>query len=1009
MRKNPLSIAFLAGMVCCAAAFGANPPAPIITGVGSSNAQKTITWTPYPATDQYSVWSKTNVAGVFTNDGSGRISGFSWNGNGSNASAKFFQMGATPMASNALLTANIFNRIAYGPTPDELERVLTGSSAIGPQAYIDEQLAMEGIVETGDAYVTVATNGVATPPWTNWVFVTVTGRATGTTRSNLYIYMSGAGDAYIDDLQFYAPTNATSTNNLLVNSDFESPLSLGWTVAGNVSGSSVDGTVSHSGNGSLHLVATAASTGQANSIWQTVAPILSDGEQVVISFWYLPGPSARMITIRVGGDQTHATGGDAPPPPTWVYATATGVATATPTFYVYLNGAGEAYLDDMKLVAGSVPEVGSNLLRNGDFESPLSPSWTLTANFTNSAISSTVSHSGAGSLHMVATAAGSGSGNAIFQTNIAGVVSGQTYTLSFWYIPATKGQTITARLSGSGTVGLLQTIPDATLANIHRRLDAMGSRYFTGDRLTADTLGGVPLADLRAWWIQNAVGSKRQLLEVLNQFLENHFVTEHSKSYDFLDGTYDGTIIEAIASDWEYRENKKWRNALMNPACTFYDLLKISAESPAMIIYLDTVNSKGNGANIANENYSRELFELFCMGVDNGYDQNDIVAESRAWTGWSVDVVDPQNVENPLAPLSTTYDFYPGNGSTAKSNVVGVWAFNYKAANHGTNRSPIFPGKTVPARFGPPWAGQSYQLNIPARLTGDTNSIQDGYDVIKHLANLPFTMEFISVKLCRLFVHDDFVHGVYDYTDPNRSEEAELIRQCMVAWNSSSPKGQIRSVLNTIFSSALFRSHGGSMQKVRTPLEFAVSTIRALRSANPDGSFTASTDGYSITGRSRTPSSAPLTRMGNMQLFDRDAPDGYAEIASPWISAGTVAERIRFVQTSLMAATDANKADGISGGNFNLTDPVALLKKKLPSSSWNNDGAVADYFLSILFPGEGKANLDLYRQTALAFLNTADDGITSSPFATTTVAATYDTRVRGMVSMFMTLQRFEEQ
>jgi len=439
-------------------------------------------------------------------------------------------------------------------------------------------------------------------------------------------------------------------------------------------------------------------------------------------------------------------------------------------------------------------------------------------------------------------------------------------------------------------------------------------------------------------------------------------------------------------------------------------LLKISAESPAMIVYLDTVNSKGNAANIANENYSRELFELFCMGVDNGYDQNDIVAESRAWTGWSVDIVDAENINNPLAPVSTTYGFYPGNGSIAKSNLVGVWAFNYKAANHGTNRTPLFPGKTVPARFGAPWAGQSYQLNIPRRITGDTNSIQDGYDVIRHLANLPFTMEFISVKLCRLFVHDDFVHGVYDYTDPNRSEEAELIRKCMVAWDGSSPKGQIRAVLNTIFSSDLFRSHGGSMQKVRTPFEFAVSTIRALRSVNGSGPPTASTDGYSISGRSRTASSAPLTRMGSMMLFDRDAPDGYPESGSPWISAGTLAERTRFIQTALMSTADTNKTDGISGGNFNNTDPVALLKKKLPSSAWANDGAVADYFLSILFPGEGKANLDLYRQSAILFLNTADNGVTASAFSTAAnTPATYDTRVRGMVSMLMTLQRFQEQ
>src|SRR5260221_10173048 len=106
------------------------------------------------------------------------------------------------------------------------------------------------------------------------------------------------------------------------------------------------------------------------------------------------------------------------------------------------------------------------------------------------------------------------------------------------------------------------------------------------------------------------------------------------------------------------------------------------------------------------------------------------------------------------------------------------------------------------------------------RLTGDTNSIQDGYDVIRHLANLPFTMECISVKLCRLFVHDDFVHGVYDYTDPNRSAEAELVRQCMVAWNTPAGDGRNGNIPpnpNTNFNSDFFRSHSGSLKKIKNP------------------------------------------------------------------------------------------------------------------------------------------------------------------------------------------------
>jgi len=92
---------------------------------------------------------------------------------------------------------------------------------------------------------------------------------------------------------------------------------------------------------------------------------------------------------------------------------------------------------------------------------------------------------------------------------------------------------------------------------------------------------------------------------------------------------------------------------------------------------------------------------------------------------------------------------------------------------------------------------------------------------------------------------------------------------------------------------------------------------------------------------------------------------------------------------------------------------VTLLKSKLPSGSWNVAGDVADYFLSILYPAEGRANLDLYRASAIAFLNTSDDGLSQSLFSAmdsnSTGAGSYDNRVRAMVSMLMTLHRFQEQ
>ena len=71
---------------------------------------------------------------------------------------------------------------------------------------------------------------------------------------------------------------------------------------------------------------------------------------------------------------------------------------------------------------------------------------------------------------------------------------------------------------------------------------------------------------------------------------------------------------------------------------------------------------------------------------------------------------------------------------------------------------------------------------------------------------------------------------------------------------------------------------------------------------------------------------------------------------------------------------------------------------------------MVDLFLGFLYPAEGKANLDEYRTLAIDFLNTNDNGVGQSLFTSLgNASAAYDTRVRAMVAMLMTLPRFQEQ
>jgi uncharacterized protein (DUF1800 family) len=568
------------------------------------------------------------------------------------------------------------------------------------------------------------------------------------------------------------------------------------------------------------------------------------------------------------------------------------------------------------------------------------------------------------------------------------------------------------------------TSAHAGIATIESRFGSP-TNYIVSSAQVNNGPGTGSLVDLQAWLTLRAVFADRQLLEVLTQFWENHFVTYATKSATFFVGAnFRDAYPQRASAEWEWREVTAWRSAMLRTNFTFQDMLKISAESPAMITYLDTATSRGNPPNIPNENYSRELMELFCQGVDNGYDQTDITNMAPCWTGWNIDLVLPGNAGNPFAPRSNVR--LDPAGPNAFTNLLGVWSMVFRSQIHATSAKRIWGGKMVPARFGPPYTTKLfgnnsvpglYELNIPAR-TG-TNGIQDGYDIISHIANLPFTQEFISVKLCRLFVHDGF-HTGYDYTSPDLSEEGKLVKSCMEAWESANPKGQLRPILGTIFNSPLFSGHGANAQKVKTALEYSVSAIRALKQSSNgsglQGTWTAYTDGYGLVnsqgGGQRGGGGSVLNRLGGMQLFNREEPDGYPEAGRA--DTGALSERLRFVSSLLKPAGDPTKNDANVLLNNNVTLPVQLLQLRLPANADQRDpNKVTDVFLRLLYPGEGQASLDEYHRIGVDFLNTNDSGTGGSTFASLTPSATagsaYDTRVRGMVAMLMSLQRFHEQ
>jgi uncharacterized protein (DUF1800 family) len=138
------------------------------------------------------------------------------------------------------------------------------------------------------------------------------------------------------------------------------------------------------------------------------------------------------------------------------------------------------------------------------------------------------------------------------------------------------------------------------------------------------------IADLRAWWLQQMITTQTPLRENMTLFWHGHFTSATGKVNGF--------------SQAFYQQNETYRrHALGN----FRRFLEAVTLDPAMMAYLDLERSSKAHPN---ENYARELLELFTLGVGN-YTEKDIQEIARAFTGWTLDAPPGSvKVNRPTAP-----------------------------------------------------------------------------------------------------------------------------------------------------------------------------------------------------------------------------------------------------------------------------------------------------------------------------------------------------------------------
>ena len=364
-------------------------------------------------------------------------------------------------------------------------------------------------------------------------------------------------------------------------------------------------------------------------------------------------------------------------------------------------------------------------------------------------------------------------------------------------------------------------------------------------------------AELQASRILRAVYSERQLQEVLVDFWTNHFNVFAGKGADrWLLVSYDRDTIRP------------------HTLGKFHDLLLATAQSPAMLFYLDNFQSVSPNAQQGprlngqrgllgsllgsmrdrdrdrdarrrvdtgvergpqpapplrqrrgiNENYARELMELHTLGVDGGYTQKDVQEVARCFTGWTI-----------FAPRGGGASVGALMGENAREN-AGKFFFNARVHDNGEK---IVLGQKIPAGGG----------------------MKDGLLVLDILARHPSTAKFIATKLSRYFVTDN--------------PSTALVDRVAAAFTKSD--GDIRETLKAIFFSPEFNSAEAYRAKVKRPFELVVSALRTL-GAETNGS---------------PQLHQWLARMGE-PLYLYQTPNGYSDLAETWVNTGGLLERLNF-------------------------------------------------------------------------------------------------------------------
>jgi len=311
-----------------------------------------------------------------------------------------------------------------------------------------------------------------------------------------------------------------------------------------------------------------------------------------------------------------------------------------------------------------------------------------------------------------------------------------------------------------------ESIPDDVDANI-------GKEGFLGTTSRGPFSPNNVITDSRQRWLFRMVHSQRPLQEKMALFWHNHFATGYRKISGQLGGSY-GASRAMAAKPNEDADGVRGQLELLRQYAlgNFRDMLIEVSKDPAMVAWLD---GDTNYRNRPQENYARELMELFTMGVEF-YTEADVYAGARVFTGWNL----------------------RRRGTTEETRFA---EFLYNPNQHDTGAKTfsfaIYPDGT---------------RTIPARSAAD--GMQDGLDLINAVARHSETGRRLARKLYTFFISE--------FTAPDET----LVNQLATLYSQSGYS--MRAVVRALLLSPQFQDRSSYYARYSWPVEFVARALKEV-------------------------------------------------------------------------------------------------------------------------------------------------------------------------------------